>query len=245
MRLAKKIALISGAGRGIGAAIARKCAAEGAYVGVADLDGANDVATSIIASGGQALPLTLDVTIETQWFDAVRTIQREAGGLNILVNNAGVYERLSIEATTVEKWDQLMAVNVRGVMLGAKAAIPVMREGGGGSIVNISSTASYKASFATHYGASKAAVCQLTKSIALQHAADKIRCNSVHPGFTATAMGFESLPQDHRAKRIAAVPLGRFAEPEEIANAVLFFASDESSYCTGSELLVDGGATVV
>lgn len=245
MRLATKIALISGAGRGIGEAIARRFATEGAYVGVADVEGAEAIATSIESSGGRALPLTLDVTEEAQWVDAVQVLTCQAGALNVLVNNAGIYGRVSIEDISVAQWDRLMAVNVRGVMLGAKTAIPVMREAGGGSIVNISSTASYKASFATHYGASKAAVCQLTKSIAIQHAADNIRCNSIHPGFTSTSMGLESLPEEHRAQRIAALPLGRFAEPQEIANAVLFFASDEASYCTGSELLVDGGTTAI
>ena len=245
MRLAGKIALVSGAGRGIGATIARRFAAEGAWVGVADVEGAGAVATTIEEAGGRALPLTFDVTQENQWVDAVQTLKTQAGALNVLVNNAAVYRRLSIEEMDVAEWDRLMAVNVRGVMLGTKAAVPLMREAGGGSIVNISSTASYKASFASHYGASKGAVCQLTKSIAMLHAPDNIRCNSIHPGFTATSMGFESSPEEGRAQYIAALPLGRFAEPEEIANAVLFLASDEASYCTGSELLVDGGAMVV
>ena len=245
MRLAGKIALVSGAGRGIGAAIARRFAAEGASVGVADIEGAHALATEIEEAGGRALSLTLDVTEEAQWAQAVQTLKTQVGPLNVLVNNAAVYRRLSIEDMDVEEWDRLMAVNVRGVMLGTKAAVPVMREAGGGSIVNMSSTASYRASYAPHYGASKGAVCQLTKSIAMLHASDNIRCNSIHPGFTATSMGFESLPEETRAKRIAAVPLGRMAEPEEIANAVLFLASDEASYCTGSELLVDGGGMAV
>ena len=245
MRLAEKIALVSGAGRGIGAAIARRFAVEGAWVGVADVEGAPAVAAAIQESGGRALPLTLDVTEEAQWLDAVQTLKTHAGALNVLVNNAAVYRRLSNEDMDVAEWDRLMAVNVRGVMLGAKMAVPLMREAGGGSIVNISSTASYKGSFATHYGASKGAVCQLTKSIAIQHACDNIRCNSIHPGFTATSMGFESVPEESRAQSIGAVPLGRFAQPEEIASAVLFLASDEASYCTGSELLVDGGAMAV
>ena len=245
MRFAGKIALVSGAGRGIGAAIARRFAAEDAWVGVADVEGADAVAATIEASGGRALPLTLDVTEEAPWIDAVQTLKERAGALNALVNNAAVYRRLSIEDMDVAEWDRLMAVNVRGVMLGTKVAVPLMRETGGGSIVTISSTASHKASFAPHYGASKGAVCQLTKSIAMLHAADNIRCNSIHPGFTATSMGFESAPEESRTQNIAAVPLGRFAEPEEIANAVLFLASDEASYCTGSELVVDGGTTAV
>ena len=165
------------------------------------------------------------------------------GRLDILVNNAGIYIRTPIEHIGEAEWNRVIDVNAKGVLLGAQACIPVMRSTGGGSIINISSTAGLRGSIATHYGASKGAVRLMTKSIAVQCAKDGIRCNSVHPGPVDTAMGHAAVPADVREDRLSRIPLGRFAQPSEVAGAVYFLASDDSSFITGSELVVDGGAT--
>ena len=165
------------------------------------------------------------------------------GRLDILVNNAGIYIRTPIEHIGEAEWNRVIDVNAKGVLLGAQACIPVMRSTGGGSIINISSTAGLRGSIATHYGASKGAVRLMTKSIAVQCAKDGIRCNSVHPGPVDTAMGHAAVPEDVREDRLSQIPLGRFAQPLEVAGAVYFLASDDSSFITGSELVVDGGAT--
>ena len=165
------------------------------------------------------------------------------GRLDILVNNAGVYQRKPMHEISEEDWDLIMDVNGKGVFLGCKAALDPMKRSGGGSIVNISSTAGIRASMSSHYGASKGAVRLMSKSVAVQYAKDGIRCNSVHPGPVETAMGYEAVPEAVRAERFAGIPLGRFARPEEIANAVMFLASDEASFVTGTELIVDGGNT--
>ena len=247
MRLANKAALISGAGRGIGEAVARRFAAEGAHVGIADVnvDALNQIAESVRASGGSVSVHPLDVTHAEQWASAVSALAKSQGRLNILVNNAGVYQRRPLEEIEESDWDRIMDVNAKGCYLGARAVIGPMRACGGGSIVNISSTAGIRASVAAHYGASKGAVRLFTKSIAAVHASDNIRCNSVHPGPVATEMGYVAVPESVRADRLSRIPLGRFATPEEIANAVLFLASDEASFVTGTELIVDGGATAV
>ena len=142
-----------------------------------------------------------------------------------------------------DEWDLIMDVNGKGVFLGCKAVLSAMRASGGGSIVNISSTAGIRASLSSHYGASKGAVRLMSKSVAVTYAKDGIRCNSVHPGPVETIMGYEAVPEALRAERFAGIPLGRFAQPEEIASAIVFLASDESSFITGTELIVDGGAT--
>ncbi len=165
------------------------------------------------------------------------------GRLDILVNNAGVYQRKPMHETSEDDWDLIMEVNSKGVFLGCKAALEPMKRSGGGSIVNISSTAGIRASISSHYGASKGAVRLLSKSVAVQYAKSGIRCNSVHPGPVETEMGYKAVPESVRAERFAGIPLGRFAQPEEIANAVMFLASDEASFVTGTELIVDGGNT--
>lgn len=245
MRLEGKVALVSGGAQGIGEAVVRRFAREGAVVGVGDIDraGGEALADELCEAGGQVRFVHLDVTHADQWSDAVAALKDAHGRLDILVNNAGVYQRTPLEDITERDWDLVMDVNVKGSFLGARAVVDVMRAGGGGSIVNISSTAGIRASVATHYGASKGAVRLMTKSIAVLHARDGIRCNSVHPGPIATDMGYMAVPDEVRAQRLARMPLGRFGTPEEIANAVLFLASDESSFVTGSELVVDGGDT--
>ncbi len=243
MQLQNKAALVTGAARGIGAAIARRFVAEGAHVVLADVD---QTAVQALAAdlGESALAVSLDVTDAEDWRAAVDALTEAAGGVDILVNNAGLYARERLQDIGEADWDRIMAVNAKGPFLGVQAVFASMRSRGGGSIVNISSTAGIRASIATHYGSSKGAVRLMSKSVAVQGAPHRIRCNSVHPGPVDTSMGHAAVPADIRDDRLGRIPLGRFAEPREIANAVLFLASDESSFITGTELIVDGGATI-
>ena len=244
MRLEGKVALISGGARGLGAAEARLFAREGAKVGIADIreQEACALEAEIRESGGDAMYIRLDVTDEQQWADAVHQMMTVYGRLDILVNNAGILEHGMVEETTAESWDRTMDVNSRGVFLGTKAVIPAMRESGGGSIVNISSVAGLVGGMMTAYNASKGAVRLLTKSTAVQYAAENIRVNSVHPGPTDTDMlNVFFLEEGARERRAADTPIPRLGKPDDIAYGVLFLASDESSYMTGAELVIDGG----
>jgi len=243
-----KVALISGGARGQGAAEAETFVKEGARVVFGDIrdDEGKKVEAAIRAGGGDALYVHLDVTSETDWQAAVQTTTSRYGKLNVLINNAAiVIPRVPIEERTVAEWDRVMAVNARGVFLGTKHAIPAMRRAGGGSIVNISSVAGIGQSLHQEpaYAASKGAIRIFTKVTASQHAKDKIRCNSVHPGPVDTDM-FHSAFSDKEAmqRRLERVPLRRMGTVAEIVTAVLYLASDESSYMTGSELVIDGGA---
>jgi len=247
-RLKGKVALVTGAAGGLGAAQAQALAREGARVVLCDLadqDGEN-MAAAIRAEDCDAHYIHLDVSKEQDWQRAVRETVERHGKLDVLVNNAGiVIKRVPIEERTVEEWDRVMAVNVRGVFLGTKYAIPEMRRNGGGSIVNISSLAGIGQSNIQEpaYATSKAAVRMLSKVTATQHAHEKIRCNSLHPGPTEGGMLHRFLPDPAAlAQRLKRVPLGRLARLEEITAGVAFLASDESSYMTGSELVIDGGA---
>ncbi|MCH9672707.1 MAG: SDR family oxidoreductase [Gammaproteobacteria bacterium] len=246
MRLAGKVALISGASQGIGAAVAQRFAEEGAIVILGDVNetAGEGLASQLAKTGAQAQFYRLDVTDSKAWEATVASLMADHGRLDILVNNAGIYQREPLDAISEADWDRMMSVNAKGPFLGVKAVLGAMRASGGGSIVNISSTAGLRASIAAHYGASKGAVRLMTKSIAMVYAKDGIRCNSVHPGPVETAMGYAAVPEDIREERLGGVPLGRYAAPVEIANAVLFLASDEASFVTGSELVVDGGATI-
>lgn len=246
MQLESKVALVSGGGAGIGEAVVQRFVREGARVTIADVNEAavTALATQLKADGADVMSLALDVTQASQWHAAVAAVLERYGRLDILVNNAGIYERLGLEQISEDSWDRMLDVNAKGVFLGCQAVVDAMRNGGGGAIVNISSTAGIRSSLSTHYGASKGAVRSMSKSIAVYHAKDGIRCNSVHPGPVATQMGYQALPESVREERLARVPLGRFARPEEIASAVCFLASDDASFITGTELVVDGGATV-
>ncbi len=248
MRLQGKVALISGGARGMGAAEARMFAREGAAVVLGDVldDLGQQVEAEINETGGKAIYTHLDVTNQQDWESAVQTAVSRFGKLDVLVNNAGIAVFSTGDDATVEQWDRVMDVNAKGVFLGTEAAIPEMRKTGGGSIVNISSISGMVGQDNIHpgYNASKGAVRLLTKSTAVQHAKDGIRANSVHPGTIATPMT-EALRADpeRSQKSMARTPLGRHGEPDDVAYGVLFLASDESSYMTGSELVIDGGLT--
>lgn len=247
-RLKGKVALVTGAATGLGAAQAQALAKEGARVVLCDLadQEGEKVAAQIRDADGDAHYIHLDVSKEEDWKQAVRFTVERYGKLDVLVNNAGiVIKRVPIEERTVEEWDRVMAVNLRSVFLGTKHAIPEMRRNGGGSIVNISSLAGIGQSAIQEpaYATSKAAVRMLSKVTATQHAHEKIRCNSLHPGPTDGGMLHRFLPDPAALEqRLKRVPLGRLARIEEITAGVVFLASDESSYMTGSELVIDGGA---
>ena len=247
-RLDGKVALISGGARGQGATEGRMMAQEGAKVVLGDIldEQGRAVEAEIRAAGGAATYVHLNVTSESDWQSAVQTAESTYGGLHVLVNNAGILIRATIEETTEDDFDRIMAVNVKGVFLGTKHAIPAMRRAGGGSIVNISSTAGLVGSpgETAAYSATKGGVRLFTKSTAIQHASDNIRCNSVHPGPIATDMIKDILEDPEQwEQRMRRLPLKRPGRPEDIAYGVIYLASDESSYVTGAELVIDGGTT--
>ena len=246
MALTDKTALITGGSQGIGAAVVRRFSKENANVWFGDIDQkrGNELARELSQAGLSAKFLPLDVTKASQWKAIIKQIMTTHGKLDILVNNAGIYQRKSIEDTSERDWDKMLEVNAKGPFLGVKSSIHALKASGNASIINLSSTAGLKASLSVHYGASKGALRLMTKSIAIQFAKDGIRCNSVHPGPIDTKMGHEAVPADQLEERLfQRIPLGRFGTSKEIANAVLFLASDEASFITGSELVVDGGAT--
>jgi NAD(P)-dependent dehydrogenase (short-subunit alcohol dehydrogenase family) len=247
-RLDGKVALISGAARGLGASQAVLFAREGAGVVLGDIldEAGQQVTESIRATGGDAVFVHLDVTSGADWRNALQVALERFGSLNVLVNNAGVPLRKTLLETSEQEWDEVLAINLKGAFLGTKAAIPALRQAGGGSIINMSSVSGIIASTGAAYGASKGAVRLLTKSTALTYAKDGIRCNSVHPGPMDTEVNRESqLDTAKWAERMRNVPLGRIGQPDEVAYGVLYLASDESSYVTGSELVIDGGSTAV
>ena len=248
MRLEGKVAFISGGARGMGAVEARLFAKEGAKVAIGDVleeEGAA-LQSEIEDSGGECLFTRLDVTSENDWIRAIEATLARFGRLDILVNNAGVSQWSLLHETSEEDWDRVMDINTKGVFLGTKRSIPAMKESGGGSIINISSQLGLVGTemSSAQYQASKGAVRLLTKHTAMQYAPDGIRCNSVHPGPIHTAMTEQRRadPETY-AEMLNRIPLGRYGQPEEIANGVLFLASDESGWITGSELVLDGGWT--
>ena len=247
MRMLGKVALVSGGARGIGAATARLLAQEGAAVVIGDLleEEGQQTEAKITESGGQATFVYLDVTKEPDWANAISVAVGSYGKLDVLVNNAGISGRTTVEETTEELWDRVMAVNAKGVFLGTKLAIPAMRKAGGGSIINISSIYGIVGSeTSAAYHSSKGAVRLFTKAAAIQYAKEGIRVNSVHPGFVDSPMTrqFHQNPGVQQ-ERIDRTPLGRMGMPEDIANGILYLASDESAFVTGSELVIDGGMT--
>ncbi|MCH8350590.1 MAG: glucose 1-dehydrogenase [Chloroflexi bacterium] len=247
MRLENKVVFISGGARGMGAAEARLFAGEGARVVIGDTleDEGRQTEAQINESGGECLFVRLDVTSETGWQDAIAATVARFGKLDVLVNNAGIYRTETVEETSGELWDQVMEVNAKGVFLGTKCAIPEMKKAGGGSIINISSVAGLVGNtMSAAYTASKGAVRLFTKSTAIQYASDGIRANSIHPGTIETPMTAHLLAEEsHRRNRLERTPLGRLGRPEDVAYGALYLASDESSFVTGSELVIDGGRT--
>lgn len=249
-RLEGKVAIITGAAISLGAEIATRLASEGAMAIVCDIVDANGaaIAEKLRGEGRTAEFVHLNVAEESEWETAIRGVLELHGRLDVLVNNAGVFvDRKPIEAMTAENWDRIMAINLRSVFLGTKHAIPAMRRGGGGSIINISSIAGIGQSQIQEpaYAASKAAVRMLSRVTAAQHAHENIRCNSVHPGPIDSGMLHRFMPTPEAlANRLKRVPMGRLGKLEEIAAGVAFLASDDASYVTGSELVIDGGALV-
>ncbi|HSW06692.1 SDR family NAD(P)-dependent oxidoreductase [Aquabacterium sp.] len=249
-RLLSKVALVTGAAGGIGAEIARCFAAAGAKLLVTDVldEAGRALVQQIRGAGGEAHYLHLDVSLEVEWQRAMAATVQHYGRLDILVNNAArVASPAPIDERSVDDWDQVMSVNARGVFLGTKHAIPLMRSGGGGSIVNLSSIAAIGQSqiMDALYAASKGAVTIFTKVTAAQHARDGIRCNSIHPGPIDGEL-LRSVRSDPAAleRRLARIPMARLGQAAEVAAAALYLASDEASYTTGVELAVDGGARV-
>jgi NAD(P)-dependent dehydrogenase (short-subunit alcohol dehydrogenase family) len=244
-RLSGKVALITGAAMGQGAAEARLFAAEGAAVILADIAEAEMklVAEEIVEAGGQALAQRHDVSQESDWAEAVANGEKAFGKIDVLVNNAGILAFPGVEATDLETWNRILAVNQTGVWLGMKHTVPAMRRAGGGSIINISSIYGLIGSgAATAYQATKGAVRLLTKTACVEYAKENIRVNTIYPGAIDTPMAAsvaEVLPPI-----IAATPLGRMADPKEVAYGALFLASDEASYITGADLAIDGGYSV-
>ncbi len=249
MRLKDKVALITGAANGMGAATARLFAREGAKaVVVADvLDAAGaSVVGDIEKAGGRATYMHLDVTDEAAWKSAIDKTLSAYGRLDVLVNNAGISGSAAEDLFATDIWDKLMAINATGVFLGTKHAVAAMKKTGGGSIINLSSVSGIVGQRGVHvgYNASKGAVRLLTKGIAVQHGRDGIRVNSVHPGLMPPMItSGRTADPVHRAKTLKGVPLGRAGEVDEVAYAILFLASDEASYVTGTEIVVDGGWT--
>ncbi len=254
MRLAGKVAMITGAANGVkgelmgfGGVSAWLFAREGAKVVITDIDDEDGEITArqIRDSGGEAVFVRLDVTNEEEWEDAVRAAVSCFGKLDILVNNAGTTSRETVENTTVEMWDGQMEVHAKGAFLGTRAVIPEMRRVGGGSIVNVSSIFGLIGSpSSTAYHAAKGAVRIFTKAAAVQYAGEGIRVNSVHPGYVDTPMTHKYFTDPGLfARRTESVPMKRFGTAEEIAYGILYLASDEASYVTGAELVIDGGTT--
>lgn len=232
---------------GFGGATARLFVKEGAKVVLTDIkdDIGERTAAQIRENGGDAIFVRLDVTQEQDWIDAIQATVSRYGRLDVLVNNAGTSVRVTVEETTLEMWDTQMDVHAKGVFLGTKHAIPEMRKIGGGSIINISSIYGLVGSpTVTPYHAAKGAVRLFTKAAAIQYAKDNIRVNSVHPGYAETPLTWDYFQQpDNRDWLLGRIPMGRLGRAEDLAPAILYLASDESAFVTGSELVVDGGVT--
>jgi NAD(P)-dependent dehydrogenase (short-subunit alcohol dehydrogenase family) len=240
-RFENKVALITGGASGIGRSTALRLASEGAAVVIADVqdDKAASVVEEVTAGGGRALAVHLDVTVESEWQSAVAATLDAFGRLDVLVNNAGIGDLLPIEDTTLEGYEKVISITSTSVFLGQKAASAALRADGGGAVVNVSSMFGIVGGFGggPGYAAAKGAVRTLTKNTALGWATAGVRVNSVHPGFIDTPI----LGETDRSMLVDTTPMGRIGQPEEIASAIAFLASDDASFMTGAELVVDGG----
>ncbi len=243
MRLQDKVAIVTGGAHGMGEAEARLFAREGAKVVVADVlpDMGEAVAADIRAKGGQAVFQKIDVTSEAEWQALIAATLKAFGRLDILVNNAGISGSAVGDHDAIEGWNRIIAVNQTSVFLGTKLAAEQMAKTGGGSIVNISSIMGFVGSTSGHpaYHASKGAVRIYSKAAAVRYGPSQVRVNTVHPGYMPAMLN--STNSNERADKIAATPLRRLGEAIEVANGVLFLASDEASFVTGTELVIDGG----
>ncbi|TPI11820.1 glucose 1-dehydrogenase [Mesorhizobium sp. B4-1-3] len=254
-RVAGKVALVTGAGLGLGRASSLLLASEGAKLVVSDIDEtlAGDTAAEIVKAGGEALALRQDVSKSEDWSAAKAAIEQRFGRLDVLVNNAGIAIAKNIEDTTLAEWRRTMAVNLDGVFLGCQEGVKLMKKSGGGSIINLSSIDGIigEADLAA-YCASKGGVRTLTKAVAVHCAEQRygIRCNSIHPGYIWTPQTENYLRdlgtlEQEKAKALSRHPIGFLGEPNDIAYMVLYLASDESKFVTGSEMVVDGGYLAV
>ena len=242
-RLSGKIALVTGAAGGIGAEVARRFHEEGASVFVCDVNREGGEKTALCIGAEFIL---LDVTSEDSWKAAFARVMQQAGRLDILVNNAGINVRKNIEEMPMESFDSMMAVNVKGPFMGIKQALPIMRAGGGGVILNMSSICGLVGHKFTNetYTTTKGALTMLTKSVAVRYAKDNIRCNSIHPSTVDTAF-VQTMFKDpeRKAERLGEIPLGRLATTTDVANTLVYLASDEASFINGVALPIDGGLT--
>lgn len=248
-RLEGKVAVITGGGSGMGRAAAILFAKEGAKVVVTDLnvEAAQETVKEISENGGEAIAVSHNVVKKENWEEVYNQTIDTFGKLDILVNNAGISQPMSMDELTEEQWDKIVDINMKGTFLGIQLAIPLFRENNGGSIVNISSIAGLTGSSgAGAYTASKGGVRLLTKSVAADYGKYNIRANSVHPGYIVTPMSREYLENEqYKQYFLSQTPLGKLGKSEEVAEAVLFLASDAASHITGVELPVDGGVTAI